>query len=98
LKIASEVRDGKDTRGDGGRGSATDGYLNLAIIQKRPHYKEGLYHFGMEVEDVEKLRSVCKEFGAVSKIQKRQANREAEYRVAAPDGNLIDLSQHGWPV
>ena len=25
-------------------------------------------------------------------------NREAEYRVADPDGNLIDLSQHGWPV
>ncbi len=76
----------------------TDGYLNLAIIQKRPHYKEGLYHFGMEVDDVEKLKSVCKEFGAASEIQKRPANREAEYRVADPDGNLIDLSQHGWPV
>jgi catechol 2,3-dioxygenase-like lactoylglutathione lyase family enzyme len=76
----------------------TDGYLNLAIIQKRPHYKEGLYHFGMEVDDIEKLKSVCKEFGAASEIQKRPANREAEYRVADPDGNLIDLSQHGWPV
>ena len=34
----------------------TDGYLNLAIIQKRPHYKEGLYHFGIEVDDIEKLK------------------------------------------
>jgi hypothetical protein len=98
LKIASEVKDGKDTRGDRGRGSGADGYLNFAIIQKRPHYKEGLYHFGMEVNDIEKLRSVCKEFGAASEIQKMRANRDAEYRVADPDGNLIDLSQHGWPV
>jgi catechol 2,3-dioxygenase-like lactoylglutathione lyase family enzyme len=76
----------------------TDGYLNLAIIQKRPHYKEGLYHFGIEVDDIEKLKSVCKELGAASEIQKRPPNREAEYRVADPDGNLIDLSQHGWPA
>ncbi|MDH3443811.1 MAG: VOC family protein [Deltaproteobacteria bacterium] len=76
----------------------TDGYINLAIIQKRPQYKEGLYHFGIEVEDVEALKPVCQEFGAASEIQKRPPNREAEYRVADPDGNLIDLSQHGWPA
>jgi catechol 2,3-dioxygenase-like lactoylglutathione lyase family enzyme len=76
----------------------TDGYINLAIIQKRPQYKVGLYHFGIEIEDVEALRPVCKELGAATDIQKRPPNREAEYRVADPDGNLIDLSQHGWPV
>lgn len=76
----------------------SDGYLNVAIIQKRPHYKEGLYHFGFEVEDIEELRPVCKELGAATEVQKRPANREAEYRVHDPDGNPIDLSQHGWPV
>jgi catechol 2,3-dioxygenase-like lactoylglutathione lyase family enzyme len=76
----------------------TDGYINLAIIKKRPQYKEGLYHFGMEVENVESLKSVCRELGAKSEIEKRPPNREAEYRVADPDGNLIDLSQHGWPA
>ena len=76
----------------------TDGYINLAIIQKRPQYKEGLYHFGIEVDDVEALKPICQELGAASEIQKRPPNREAEYRVADPDGNLIDLSQHGWPV
>ena len=75
----------------------TDGYINLAIIQKRPQYKEGLYHFGVEVDDIESLKTVCKEL-AGSEIQKRPPNREAEYRVTDPDGNLIDLSQHGWPV
>jgi len=57
-----------------------------------------LYHFGIEVDDVEALRSICKELGAAKEIQKRPPNREAEDRVADPDGNLIDLSQHGWPV
>ena len=60
----------------------SDGYLNLAIIQKRGNYKEGLYHFGFEVENIEELRPVCKELGAKTDIQKRPANREAEYRVA----------------
>jgi hypothetical protein len=70
----------------------------VAIIQKRPQYKEGLYHFGIEVEDIEALKPICKELGAASEIQKRPPNREAEYRVHDPDGNPIDLSQHGWPV
>ena len=70
----------------------------MAIIQKRGNYKEGLHHFGMEVENTEELRPVCKEIRAATEIQKRPPNREAEYRVADPDGNLIDLSQHGWPV
>jgi catechol 2,3-dioxygenase-like lactoylglutathione lyase family enzyme len=76
----------------------SDGYLNVAIIQKRPQYKVGLYHFGIEVQDIEALKPICKELGAASEIQKRPPNREAEYRVHDPDGNPIDLSQHGWPV
>jgi catechol 2,3-dioxygenase-like lactoylglutathione lyase family enzyme len=76
----------------------SDGYLNVAIIQKRPQFKEGLYHFGFEVENIEGLKPLCKELGAATDVQKRPANREAEYRVHDPDGNPIDLSQHGWPV
>ena len=76
----------------------SDGYLNLAIIQKRDQYKEGLYHFGFEVENIDALRSAFKELGAASDVEKRPANREAEYRVHDPDGNAIDLSQHGWPA
>ena len=85
-------------KNEGGAIYLTDGYINLAIIQKRPHYKVGLYHFGIEIDDVEVLKPLCKELGATSEIQKRPPNREAEYRVADPDGNLIDLSQHGWPT
>jgi len=98
VKFYSEAFGMKVIDGVGPAIYLTDGYLNLAIIQKRSQYKIGLYHFGIEVDDIEKLRSVCKELGAASDIQKRPANREAEYRVADPDGNLIDLSQHGWPT
>ena len=91
-----------------GIGTATylsDGHINLAIIPIGPErkvegteLKPGLYHFGFEVEDVGGLREVCKELNATTGIDKRPANREAEYRVHDPDGNPIDLSHHGWPI
>ena len=91
-----------------GIGTATylsDGHINLAIIPIEPeikvegsNLKPGIYHFGFEVENVDALRPVCKELGALTEIQKRPPNREAEYRVYDPDGNPIDLSQHGWPI
>jgi catechol 2,3-dioxygenase-like lactoylglutathione lyase family enzyme len=91
-----------------GIGTATylsDGHINLAIIPIEPERKiegpqlqAGLYHFGFEVEDVAGLRDVCNELSAATGIDKRPGNREAEYRVHDPDGNPIDLSQHGWPV
>jgi catechol 2,3-dioxygenase-like lactoylglutathione lyase family enzyme len=91
-----------------GIGTATylsDGHVNLAIIPIGPERtvegKEltpGLYHFGFEVENVDALREKCTEFGAAMGVDKRPPNREAEYRVHDPDGNPIDLSQHGWPI
>jgi catechol 2,3-dioxygenase-like lactoylglutathione lyase family enzyme len=91
-----------------GIGTATylsDGHINLAIIPiaperkiEGPQLKPGLYHFGFEVDDVAGLREACKELNATTGIDKRPPNREAEYRVHDPDGNPIDLSQHGWPI
>ena len=62
------------------------------------HLKPGINHFGFEVENVETLRDAGNELNASSAIDKRPPNREAEFRVHDPDGNPIDLSQHGWPV
>ncbi len=76
----------------------SDGYINLAIIQKRAGYREGLYHFGFEVENIDELRPLFKDLGASTEVEKRPQNREAEYRVHDPDGNPIDLSEHGWPA
>ena len=83
----------------------TDGHINLAIIPigpereiEGPQLQPGINHFGFEVESVEGVREACNEFSATSSVDKRPPNREAEYRVHDPDGNPIDLSQHGWPV
>ena len=59
--------------------------------------KEGINHFGVEVDNVAELVPRAKEWGAATDTAKRPPNREAEYRVHDPDGNPIDLSQHGWP-
>ena len=82
----------------------TDGHINLAIIPVGPEreiegnqLKEGINHFGFEVESVEALVPVCKQWGAATDVKKRPPNREAESRVWDPDGNPVDLSQHGWP-
>ena len=82
----------------------TDGHINLALIPIGPEreiegnqLKEGINHFGFEVESVEALVPVCRQWGAATDVKKRPPNREAESRVWDPDGNPIDLSQHGWP-
>jgi catechol 2,3-dioxygenase-like lactoylglutathione lyase family enzyme len=91
-----------------GIGTATylsDGHINLAIIPieperkvEGPNLRSGLYHFGFEVENVAAVREACKYLNAATSVEKRPPNREAEYRVHDPDGNPIDLSQHGWPI
>ena len=91
-----------------GVGTATylsDGHINLAIIPigpereiEGPQLRPGINHFGFEVENVDALREACNELNASSDIDKRPPNREAEFRVHDPDGNPIDLSQHGWPI
>ncbi len=82
----------------------TDGHINLAIIPIGPERKiegdqlaVGINHLGFEVDSVEELVPICVEAGASDQVRKRPPNREAEYRVHDPDGNPIDLSQHGWP-
>jgi catechol 2,3-dioxygenase-like lactoylglutathione lyase family enzyme len=82
----------------------TDGHINLAIIPIGPEREieglqlhTGINHFGFEVEDVAAVREACKNLNAATGVDKRPPNREAEYRVLDPDGNPIDLSQHGWP-
>ncbi|HUR72533.1 MAG TPA: VOC family protein [Candidatus Limnocylindrales bacterium] len=82
----------------------TDGHINLAIIPigpereiEGPQLRTGINHFGFEVEDVAAVREACKGLDAAEDVRKRPPNREAEYRVLDPDGNPVDLSQHGWP-
>jgi len=91
-----------------GRGTGTylsDGHVNLAILPldperktEGPYLKEGIYHFGFQVDDIDGLRTLSEQMGATSRIDKRPENREAEFRFYDPDCNPVDLSTHGWPI
>jgi methylmalonyl-CoA/ethylmalonyl-CoA epimerase len=88
----------KQVQGMGGAIYLSDGSINLALNKTYIGREPGIYHFGVEVEDIETLKKKLKAAGASSEVQKRPRNREAEFRVFDPDGNAIDLSIHGWPV
>jgi catechol 2,3-dioxygenase-like lactoylglutathione lyase family enzyme len=92
----------KEVKGIGPALYLSDGYINLAVIDKNTeglNLKEGLYHFGFEVDDIEGLRRVLKEAGASSELEPRPKNRDAEFRVFDPDGNAIDVaSLNRWPT
>jgi catechol 2,3-dioxygenase-like lactoylglutathione lyase family enzyme len=88
----------RQVQGMGGAIYLSDGSINLALNKVYIGREAGIYHFGVEMENIEDLKKKLKDAGASSEVQKRPRNREAEFRVFDPDGNAIDLSMHGWPV
>src|SRR5690349_19543632 len=74
----------------------TDGYLTLAILKNRGDYTpSGINHFGFQVDDVEKIEKRLQAFD--EPLTERPASRAyAEYRAMDPDGNLFDVSVHGY--
>jgi catechol 2,3-dioxygenase-like lactoylglutathione lyase family enzyme len=83
--------------GDGPRGIfLSDGYINLAIIPARGE-KEGINHFGFQVEDVRETGRRAKEAGASTGIAPRpQDGRYVEVRLHDPVGTPVDLAEAGW--
>ena len=74
----------------------SDGYINLAILPAREG-REGIDHFGFQVEDPEEVARVGKETGAQTGIAPRPRDgRYAEYRIHDPVGTGVDLAQAGW--
>jgi predicted enzyme related to lactoylglutathione lyase len=76
--------------------SVGDGYVGMTLIPRRGGRKAGLDHFGIEVEDLEKVRGkVAKKYPDIE-IVKRPSNRPfASYSMHDPAGNYFDLSQQG---
>ena len=74
----------------------TDGYFELAILANTPNQSpNGLYHFGIKIDDMDEIAR------RLANFQKRLERRPndtsfAELRVSDIDGNLIDLSVHGF--
>src|SRR6266516_11701 len=61
--------------------SVGDGYVGMTLIPRRGGRKAGLDHFGIEVEDLDKVRSkVAKKYPDIE-IVKRPGNRPRQPRV-----------------
>ena len=74
----------------------SDGYLTLAILKNRGDYTpSGINHFGFQVDDIEETEKRLQAFD--EPLTGRPATRAyAEYRAMDPDGNLFDVSVHGY--
>lgn len=76
----------------------SDGYFNVALLPQRVEGKPtGLNHVGFHVEDSEVIGERLKKWTAVIGPKERPGNRYyAEQRATDPEGNMIDLSEHGF--
>ena len=76
----------------------TDGYFELAVLDNSAQQSpNGLYHFGIQIDDMDETLERAKKFQADKRVRKRpEGTPFAEMRVSDPEGNLIDLSTHGF--
>src|SRR3954463_8807721 len=74
----------------------SDGYLTLAILRNRGEAApSGINHFGFQVEDLEDIESKLHKWE--EPMTGRPSTRPfAEHRAMDPDGNLFDISVHGY--
>jgi catechol 2,3-dioxygenase-like lactoylglutathione lyase family enzyme len=78
-------------RGPNGTIYLSDGHVGIALIS-RPDQPWGINHFGFVVDDVKAIEEATQTtaeantFGAV-----------AESWIRDPEGNRVDISEHGWP-
>lgn len=75
----------------------TDGYLTVALLKSRPgDIPPGLNHFGFEVEDAQVLSEKIGALGLPIPAPRPASRPYAELRAMDPDGNLFDISEHGY--
>ena len=75
----------------------SDGHINLALLPAR-NRREGIFHFGIQVEDVKEAAATALAAGASGgKAELPKDGRFAETFVLDPVGTRVDLSP-GWKV
>ena len=74
----------------------TDGYINMAILPARGG-REGIDHFGFQVEDMDATLKTAAQVGATGdEYKKPRDGRFAEMGIKDPVGTPVDVSVHGW--
>jgi len=75
----------------------SDGVMNVALLKTEGKEKEGLYHFGMWVDDLDAAEKKVLDAGGTylaGRPTSPNSFYEAKYR--DPDGVVFDLTHHGW--
>jgi len=83
-------------RSDTGAVYLTDGYLNLALLRARGDVPPGLNHFGFAVDDMAAISERLEAAGMEGPKVRPNNPPYAEVRAIDPDGNMFDLSLHGY--
>lgn len=79
-------------RGENGTIYLSDGFVDVALIST-PKHPWGINHFGFQVASVKSIEEVTQ-----TKAQANVFGAIAESWIRDPEGNRVDVSEHGWPV
>jgi catechol-2,3-dioxygenase len=80
------------TRGPGGTIYLSDGHVDVALISTTK-YPWGINHFGFKVDSVKTVEET-----ANTKAEDNTFGAIAESWIKDPEGNRVDVSEHGWPI
>lgn len=76
----------------------SDGDLCLALLPTRGEVAPGIEHFGFHIQDAEEIANALEGLGMEAPKIRANDPPFAETRVTDPDGNMIDLSVHGFEM
>jgi len=80
------------SRGTNGTIYLSDGFVDVALITTRD-LPWGIHHFGFQVTSVKAI-----EESAQTTANANVYGAIAESWIKDPEGNRVDVSEHGWPV
>jgi predicted enzyme related to lactoylglutathione lyase len=75
----------------------SDGVMNVALLKTEGNEKEGIYHFGMWVDNLDEAEKKVLDAGGTylaGRPTSPDSFYEAKYR--DPDGVVFDLTHNGW--
>lgn len=76
----------------------SDGDLCLALLPTRGQSAPGIEHFGFHIGSAEDIAAALEAAGMEAPKQRPNDPPFAETRVTDPDGNMVDLSVHGFEM
>ncbi len=78
------------------RNVVSDGYVGINVNGRGPGRQAGFDHFGMEVDDIERVAALAAERFPNAEYVRRPSTRPfASFSMNDPDGNVFDLTQSG---